>query len=122
MSENNFCLSQKLAVALQKHRLKLALVESRTGGVVKRTNHGTEWQFKLVRSWGWITYSNAAKIDLGVNPQTLECFGAVSAETATEMAKCAIKQSIADVSLSITGIAGPSGGTPAKPVGMVYSA
>lgn len=69
---------------------------------------------------GFITYTNQAKIDmLGVSQATLEEFGAVSEQTAKQMAKGAINQAKSDISVAITGIAGPQGGTQAKPVGMV---
>lgn len=69
---------------------------------------------------GFVTYSNESKEQLlGVAPQTLLNFGAVSEETALEMASGTIKKSLADTSLSITGIAGPGGGTAEKPVGTV---
>ena len=120
MAENNFHLSQQLAIALRQYQLTLAVAESCTGG-------GLAYQLTAVpycSSWfecGFVTYSNAAKIEiLGVKPSTLEQYGAVSAETAMEMAKCVIEQSNADISLSITGIAGPDGGSEKKPVGMVY--
>ena len=120
MSENNFHLSQQLGIALSRHQLVLALAESCTAG-------GLAYQLTAVADssvWfdrGFVTYSNASKIEmLGVDPQVIEKHGAVSAETAMEMAKCVIKQSNADVSLSITGIAGPGGGTANKPVGTVY--
>ncbi len=120
MAENNFHLSQQLAIVLQRHRLTLALAESCTGG-------GLAYQLTAVpdgSSWFercFVTYSDTSKIEmLGVNPKTLEKHGAVSGETAIEMAKGAIKHSNASISLSITGIAGPSGGSPKKPVGTVY--
>ncbi len=69
---------------------------------------------------GFVTYSDEAKIDmLGVRPETLHRFGAVSPETAAEMAAGALKNSNAMFSLAITGIAGPTGGSPGKPVGTV---
>ena len=69
---------------------------------------------------GLVTYSNAAKINyLGVNPLTLEQFGAVSEQTAAEMASGAASKVGADCAISVTGIAGPGGGTEQKPVGMV---
>jgi PncC family amidohydrolase len=72
---------------------------------------------------GFITYSNEAKIELlGVSAQAIETFGAVSDVVAREMAEGALKHSRANVSISITGIAGPTGGTPHKPVGTVYIA
>jgi nicotinamide-nucleotide amidase len=69
---------------------------------------------------GFVTYANEAKVDmLGVRPETLQEFGAVSQETAAEMAVGALKNSKAMISLAITGIAGPTGGSPGKPVGTV---
>jgi nicotinamide-nucleotide amidase len=118
--ENNFYLSQQLATVLQQSGLKLAVAESCTGG-------GLAYQLTAVpdcSKWferGFVTYSNAAKIEsLGVSAATLEQQGAVSAEVAGEMAKGAVQHSHADIALSITGVAGPSGGTEKKPVGMVY--
>src|SRR5690606_27340214 len=68
-----------------------------------------------------VTYSDNAKIEeLGVNPLTIEKFGVVSEETAIEMAKGLLNRSNLDIALSITGIAGPEGGTDEKPVGLVY--
>jgi nicotinamide-nucleotide amidase len=70
---------------------------------------------------GFVTYSNAAKIEcLGVSPRILEDFGAVSAEAARAMTEGALAHSSADMTLSITGIAGPGGGSPGKPVGLVH--
>lgn len=72
---------------------------------------------------GFVTYSNAAKTDmLDVHPETIERFGAVSAEVATQMVQGTLKNSLADYAIAITGIAGPTGGTPQKPVGTVYLA
>ncbi|MDR1705099.1 MAG: nicotinamide-nucleotide amidohydrolase family protein, partial [Clostridiales bacterium] len=70
---------------------------------------------------GAVTYGNGAKINrLGVKPETLEQYGAVSGETAMEMARGIARTSGADVGISITGIAGPGGGSAEKPVGLVY--
>ena len=70
---------------------------------------------------GFVTYSNEAKIDmLGVSPETLEKYGAVSAETAYEMAEGALENSRAGITLAVTGIAGPDGGSAEKPVGLVW--
>lgn len=120
MTENNFYLSQQLGIELRRHRLTLALAESCTGGGIADQITAAP-DSSACFDCGFITYSNASKIDLlDVNPETLAQYGAVSAETAMEMAKGVIKQSNADISLSITGIAGPSGGSPQKPVGTVY--
>lgn len=119
MDENNFYLSQRLVAELKRQQLTLALAESCTGG-------GLAYQLSEVAGCssvferGFVVYSNAAKVEmLGVDPNVLETYGAVSRETALEMAKCAIKQSNVNLSLSITGIAGPDGGSPQKPVGTV---
>ena len=105
---------------LARKKLVLALAESCTGG-------GLAYQFTSVpdsSSWFdrcFVTYSNASKVEmLGVNPKTLEKYGAVSSQIAEEMAKGAIKHSHSDISLSITGIACPDGGSVEKPVGMVF--
>jgi nicotinamide-nucleotide amidase len=97
----------------------LATAESCTGG----------WAGQLITSipgsshWyerGFITYANAAKTEmLGVQPEILETHGAVSEETAVAMAAGALKHSHAQAALAISGIAGPGGGTPQKPVGLV---
>ena len=73
--------------------------------------------------YGWVTYANEAKMtELGVPPALLEKHGAVSAEVAQAMAEGALRGSEADVAVAVTGIAGPTGGTPEKPVGLVYFA
>ena len=70
---------------------------------------------------GIVTYSNQAKMDeLGVKEETLQCFGAVSEEVATEMVKGLYEKTKSRLCISITGIAGPNGGTEEKPVGLVY--
>lgn len=112
-------LAAELGQALKAKGWMLALAESCTGGLVSATI--TE----IPGSSGWfdrgfVTYSNIAKTEmLGVLPETLEKFGAVSEETAREMALGALKNSQAQIACSITGIAGPDGGTPQKPVGTV---
>jgi nicotinamide-nucleotide amidase len=97
----------------------LALAESCTGGLVAHlcvTEAGSSRWFER----GWVTYSNAAKVDeLGVPEATLQAHGAVSEETAAAMARGAVERSGAHWAVSITGIAGPAGGTADKPVGTV---
>lgn len=112
-------LSKAVGAACCQRRLLLATAESCTGGwasqVITHTAGSSEWFER-----GFVTYSNASKTQmLGVRPETLDRFGAVSPETAAEMAAGALKNSNALFSLSITGIAGPTGGSPGKPVGTV---
>ena len=104
---------------LKAKGLKLATAESCTGGwvaqAVTAVGGSSEWFER-----GFVTYSDAAKQEmLGVSARTLAAHGAVSEQTAREMAAGALARSRAQVALAITGIAGPSGGSPEKPVGMV---
>jgi nicotinamide-nucleotide amidase len=112
-------LSTELGVALQKRHWSLALAESCTGGWASQVVtmcKGSSSHFER----GFVTYSNLSKTEmLGVSEETLETFGAVSEETAREMATGALQHSNAQISAAITGIAGPDGATPGKPVGTV---
>ncbi len=112
-------LSQTLGLALQQHGAVLALAESCTGGLVA----ASITEIAGSSAWfdrGFVTYSNAAKHDmLGIPIDTLEKYGAVSEQTAVAMAEGARQHSQANITGSITGIAGPSGGTTNKPVGTV---
>lgn len=112
-------LSIAVGTALAERKLMLACAESCTGGwvseLVTETAGSSEWFER-----GFITYSNAAKLEmLGVKQETLDRHGAVSEETAREMALGALAHSHAQVALAVTGIAGPGGGSPGKPVGTV---
>ena len=112
----------ELAGRLQDKKIMLATAESCTGGWVAKVLTdlaGSSAWFDR----GFVTYSNEAKQDmLGVSPLTLDQFGAVSEATVKEMAEGAITHSRASAALSISGIAGPGGGTPLKPVGTVWFA
>jgi len=100
----------------------VATAESCTGGMVASRITNVPHSSEMFR-YGWVTYANEAKItELGVPPSLLEKHGAVSAEVAQAMAEGALRGSHADVAVSVTGIAGPTGGTPEKPVGLVYFA
>ena len=119
MDADLVALSQAVGLACHQRRLLLSTAESCTGGwaaqVITHTAGSSEWFER-----GFVTYSNAAKVKmLGVCPDTIEQFGAVSRETAAEMASGALKNSNALISLAITGIAGPTGGSSGKPVGTV---
>jgi nicotinamide-nucleotide amidase len=112
-------LSESLGSACRQHRLLIVTAESCTGGwaaqVITHTAGSSAWFER-----GFVTYANDAKVQmLGVDSATLEKFGAVSIETAIEMAGGALKYSNALISLAITGVAGPTGGSPDKPVGTV---
>lgn len=112
-------LSQQLGIALSEKGFMLASAESCTGGwigqAVTSVAGSSAWYDR-----GFITYTNRAKQQmLGVQTATLEQFGAVSEQTAQEMAAGAMNKSDAQVVVAVTGIAGPAGGSKEKPVGMV---
>ena len=115
-------LAAQLGAALQSHGMMLATAESCTGGgvasAVTEIAGSSAWFDR-----GFITYSNQAKVDvLGVSPDTLARFGAVSEATVREMVDGALRHSQAQLALAVSGIAGPGGGTAEKPVGMVWFA
>ena len=118
-------LREKAAQVLEVFRargLKIATAESCTGGLVAGALTEIAGSSDVVDR-GFVTYSNAAKeAMLGVPAATLERCGAVSAETAAAMAAGALKNSLADITVAITGIAGPGGGSKQKPVGLVHFA
>jgi len=103
-----------------RKKLTLATAESCTGGLVSATISEIPGS-SAVLDRGFVTYSNEAKEQmLGVAPATLEAYGAVSRECAEEMAKGAVARASVDLAVSITGIAGPTGAVPGKPVGLVF--
>jgi nicotinamide-nucleotide amidase len=107
---------------LRSRKLLLATAESCTGGMVAAAMTEIAGSSEVFDR-GFVTYSNEAKMEmLGVPSAVLEKHGAVSAETAEAMAIGALVHSRADVSVSITGVAGPAGGSAAKPVGLVHFA
>jgi len=112
-------ISSQVGKKLKASQATLATAESCTGGWVAQAvtsiAGSSEWFER-----GYVTYSNAAKREsLGVSRQTLLRYGAVSEATAREMARGALKKSRAGIALAVTGIAGPGGGLPGKPVGTV---
>ena len=108
--------------ANRKAGRRVAVAESCTGGLVCAALTEIAGASDVFEA-GYVTYSNASKIDdLGVSEEVVETFGAVSVATAWAMARGALSASKADLAVAITGIAGPSGGTPTKPVGTVVFA
>jgi nicotinamide-nucleotide amidase len=115
-------LARRVLDLCRARNLLVATAESCTGGLVAGALTHIAGSSDVV-DCGFVTYSNAAKQSLlGVSAAILNRRGAVSAETAAAMAKGALKNSQADIAVAITGIAGPSGGSKEKPVGLVYFA
>lgn len=113
-------LEEQIVAKLIEKGYSITTAESCTGGLLAGRLLNVAGA-SAVYDEGHITYSNEAKERLlGVSHQTLENYGAVSRQTAEEMAEGAANVANADVGLSTTGIAGPGGGTPEKPVGLVY--
>ncbi len=113
-------VSEKLLESYRRAGKKIVTAESCTGGLIAALLTEIAGSSDVVER-GFVTYSNEAKQELlGVPAATLEAHGAVSGETAEAMAEGALRNSRADVAVSVTGIAGPGGATPGKPVGLVY--
>ncbi|MER8765745.1 MULTISPECIES: CinA family protein [unclassified Mesorhizobium] len=117
---SNSGLADALLKACQQRGMMLATAESCTGGMIIAALTDIAGSSAVVDR-GFITYSNQAKTEmLGVSAATLEGHGAVSRETAVEMAAGALAHSPAGLALAVTGIAGPDGGSAEKPVGLVW--
>src|SRR5215469_3860758 len=113
-------LSRQVGERLLAARLRLVTAESCTGGwlskVITDVPDSSKW-FEC----GYVVYSNRAKVqDLGVSEATLDRHGAVSEATVREMAQGALRVAGGDVAIAVSGVAGPAGGTPEKPVGTVW--
>lgn len=122
MSDAVTTLAARVGHAARRRGVMIATAESCTGGAVAEAItriSGSSAGFERA----FVTYTDTAKIEmLGVLPGTLTDFGAVSEAVAGQMAAGALAHSAADVAVAVTGIAGPTGGTPAKPVGLVWIA
>ncbi len=113
-------MEEKLVSLLQEKKMTITTVESCTGGMVASKIINVSGASEVFYE-GFITYANSAKEKYaGVLKETLEMYGAVSSQVAIEMAEGAAKKTGADVVVSVTGIAGPNGGSIEKPVGLVY--
>ncbi|MDN5849810.1 MAG: CinA family protein [Nitrococcus sp.] len=120
--DNLAALAREVGERLRCHDLHLTTAESCTGGWVAKVITDVPGSSQWFEG-GVIVYSNAAKMELlGVSKSTLDAHGAVSQEVAAEMARGIIARAAAEVGLAVTGIAGPDGGTSAKPVGLVWLA
>lgn len=113
-------LATKVLRAFEERGLKLAAAESCTGGMISAAITDLAGASNVLER-GFVTYSNDAKMELlGVSAETLCAHGAVSEQTACEMALGALARSHADIAVAVTGVAGPGGGSPDKPVGLVW--
>ena len=115
-------LARALLDLCKSRKLTIATAESCTGGLVAAALTDIPGSSDVIDR-GFVTYSNEAKrAMLGVEASTLQTFGAVSKETAIQMAVGALERADVDLAVSLTGIAGPGGATPGKPVGLVHFA
>jgi len=115
-------LAERLLAACESRALRLATAESCTGGLIAACLTEIPGSSSVVGR-GYVTYDNQAKLEmLGVAAGTIERVGAVSEEVARAMAEGALERSGADLAIACTGIAGPGGATPTKPVGLVHLA
>jgi nicotinamide-nucleotide amidase len=111
-----------IIAAYRNREWMIATAESCTGGLIAGALTEIAGSSSVVDR-GFVTYTNQAKMELiGVSAKTLESFGAVSKETALQMAQGALMRSKAQVAVAVTGIAGPGGGSAEKPVGLVHLA
>lgn len=115
----SYLKAKHLSELLVSKGFTISVAESCTGGSLSSSLTSISGA-SLYFNCGFITYSNQSKIDmLGVNPESIEMYGAVSEKVAHEMVAGAGQRSHSNLAISITGIAGPSGGSASKPVGMV---
>jgi len=113
-------MAREVLALAQVRGVMIATAESCTGGLIAAELTAIAGSSAVVDR-SFVTYTNAAKIDLvGVSPETLTRFGAVSSQTARQMAQGALANSQAGLTVSVTGIAGPGGGSADKPVGTVW--
>ena len=115
-------LARQLGQVLKEKKMKIVTAESCTGGgiaqAITEISGSSAWFDR-----GFVTYSNISKVQMiQINQKTLDRYGAVSKEVAIEMVKGALINSDADLAVSVTGIAGPTGGTDEKPIGTVFIA
>lgn len=113
-------LEYQIYQLLKEHGLSLTTAESATGGMIAATLVNVPG-ISAYFTEGYVTYSDAAKVKMiGVAPETIADYGVVSEQTASEMAVCARRTAGTDLSVSVTGVAGPDGGSETCPVGLVF--
>jgi nicotinamide-nucleotide amidase len=119
-SQNGESMEETVVNSLKSNNLTVSFAESCTGGMISARILNVSGSSQVFDR-GVVTYSNESKVELlGVNSETIKQYGAVSHETAKEMAEGIRKNAKTDIGVSVTGIAGPNGGTAEKPVGLVY--
>jgi nicotinamide-nucleotide amidase len=117
-----FELATRVGRRLLASGRRMVTAESCTGGWIAKAMTDVAGSSQYFDG-GYVTYSNAAKVrDLGVSQETLDAHGAVSEQTVREMARGALRVTGADVAVAVSGLAGPNGGVPGKPVGTVWFA
>jgi nicotinamide-nucleotide amidase len=121
MDQDMLDAARELLELCVRKKLTLGLAESCTGGLLAATLTAIPGSSRVLDR-GFVTYSNEAKQQIGVAAATIERYGAVSRETAETRAKGVLANTPVTLSAAITGIAGPGGGTPEKPVGLVHFA
>jgi nicotinamide-nucleotide amidase len=120
VSEDGSSMEETVVRLLREKNKRLATAESCTGGLIANRITDVPGASEVFVS-GFVTYANEAKVSqLGVSPETLTAYGAVSGEVAKEMAEGALRAGSADIAVSVTGIAGPGGGSEEKPVGTAW--
>lgn len=113
-------IEEKVFELLKRHKITLATAESATGGMIASMLVNVPGISEFFQE-GYVTYSNDAKVKMiGVDRSLIDTYGVVSSEVAENMAISAAKTAGTDAALSVTGVAGPDGGTKACPVGTVY--
>lgn len=113
-------LEYEIYELLKKYQITLSTAESATGGMIASTLINVPGISEFFQQ-GYVTYSNQAKIKMiHVKPETIDTYGVVSAETAADMAQSAARETGSAAALSVTGVAGPDGGTAECPVGLVF--
>jgi nicotinamide-nucleotide amidase len=119
---DTLAVAEQVLAACRARRWRLATAESCTAGLVAGALTAIPGASDVVER-GFVTYSNEAKQELlGVPAETIAAYGAISGEAAAAMAQGAVTRAMVDLAVSVTGVAGPGGGTPQKPVGLVYLA